>query len=180
MSTQTSSSRRKKNLFCSVVYEAISRSVSCFLVGILPWVQCTVSVEKLNGEFSHAWLYEAQEKPRSTTLASWRLVRLPASCTSSKKWAQHFSEDVAIVTKELRRKLGTFVEVSELFFGTKMEVATQLDQKLEFCSLKICDSQKKPRNVQSDLFTILLLIYHMVQWMKVNKTIGQSEIDDLE
>ena len=38
----------------------------------------------------------------------------------------------------------------------------------------------QPRNVQSDLFTILLLIYHMVQWMKVNKTIGQSEIDDLE
>ena len=72
------------------------------------------------------------------------------------------------------------MEVSELFPGTKMEVATQLGQKLEFCSLKICDSQKKPRNVQSDLFTILLLIYHMVQWMKVNKTIGQSEIDDLE
>ena len=109
----------EKNLFCSVVYEAISRSVSCFLVGILPWVQCTVSVEKLNGEFSHAWLYEAQEKPRSTTLASWRLVRLPASCTSSKKWAQHFSEDVAIVTKELRRQIGTFWKFRNFFSEQK-------------------------------------------------------------
>ena len=67
-----------------------------------------------------------------------------------------------------------------------MEVlATQLDKNsAEFCSLKICDSltQKKikPRRVQSDLFTILLLIYHMVQWMKVKGTIGQSEELDLE
>ena len=76
-----------------------------------------------------------------------------------------------------------------------MEVlATQLDKNsdnkipAEFCSLKICDSlppiqtqKKKPRRVQSDLFTILLLIYHMVQWMKVKGTIGQSaESDDFD
>lgn len=75
-----------------------------------------------------------------------------------------------------------------------MEVlATQLDKNSEnkippeFCSLKICDSlppiqtqKKKPRRVQSDLFTILLLIYHMVQWMKVKGTIGQSEEPDFD
>ena len=52
-------------------------------------------------------------------------------------------------------------------------------QNDQFCSLKICDktlkTAKKKRNVQSDIFTILLLIYHTVQWMKVKNTVGQSE-----
>ena len=66
-----------------------------------------------------------------------------------------------------------------------MEVAAKLEnseKENNFCSLKICDNSsqflkkpKKKRNVQSDIFTILLLIYHMVQWMKIRRTIGQSE-----
>ena len=59
-----------------------------------------------------------------------------------------------------------------------MEVV-KLQNDSSFCSLKICDktlkSAKKKRNVQSDIFTILLLIYHTVQWMKVKNTLGQSE-----
>ena len=49
-----------------------------------------------------------------------------------------------------------------------------------------CDTTKKSqivskrpnRNVFSDLFTILILIYHMAEWIKVNRTSGQSQQDD--
>jgi len=36
------------------------------------------------------------------------------------------------------------------------------------------------RNLNTDFFTILLLVYHMVQWMKVTRTHGQSHQEEDE
>ena len=45
---------------------------------------------------------------------------------------------------------------------------------------QLCDHHFvfKRRNFHYDFFTILLLTYHMVQWMKVTSTRGQSYQDD--
>merc|ERR1712223_2289185 len=39
-------------------------------------------------------------------------------------------------------------------------------------------SSTRRRNLHHDFFTILLLTYHMVQWMKVTSTRGQSYQED--
>ena len=36
------------------------------------------------------------------------------------------------------------------------------------------------RNLNTDFFTILLLVYHMVQWIKVTRTHGQSHQEEDE
>merc|ERR1712242_118572 len=59
----------------------------------------------------------------------------------------------------------------------------------ELKKAQLCDShhpfaavfkqgQGSTRNLHHDFFTILLLTYHMVQWMKVTSTRGQSYQED--
>ena len=43
-----------------------------------------------------------------------------------------------------------------------------------------CNNISVKRNLNTDFFTILLLVYHMVQWIKVTRTNGQSHQDDEE
>ena len=40
--------------------------------------------------------------------------------------------------------------------------------------------QRSKRNLQTDFFITLLLVYHMVQWIKVTRTNGQSHQEDDE
>ena len=79
------------------------------------------------------------------------------------------------------------------YVATTMESTLQnvnKNSRLKSQAAKICDTHsstlithqfyntKKPRNLYYDLFTVLLLTYHMVQWMKVTTTQGQSYQDD--
>lgn len=43
---------------------------------------------------------------------------------------------------------------------------------------KVLVKKQQPRNLNSDFFTILLIVYHMVQWIKVTRTYGQSQQQD--
>ena len=36
------------------------------------------------------------------------------------------------------------------------------------------------RSLGSEIFTILIIVYHMVQWIKVNRNLGQSYQEDEE
>ena len=45
---------------------------------------------------------------------------------------------------------------------------------------KCISNSTMKRNLNTDFFTILLLVYHMVQWFKVTRTNGQSHQDDEE
>ena len=42
------------------------------------------------------------------------------------------------------------------------------------------NSGQSKRNLQTDFFITLLLVYHMVQWIKVTRTNGQSHQEDDE
>ena len=57
-----------------------------------------------------------------------------------------------------------------------MENLAILDNASQICDLK----QKKvvKRQLKSDFFIMMLIIYHMVQWIKVNRSSGSQSEDE--
>ena len=44
--------------------------------------------------------------------------------------------------------------------------------------VKPTNTKTSSRKIGSDFFTILIIVYHMVQWIKVNRSQGQSYQDE--
>merc|ERR1712018_561065 len=68
--------------------------------------------------------------------------------------------------------------------NTKSAVCDNNSATLSLTKTSTCLQNNKnagtKRNLNTDFFTILLLVYHMVQWIKVTRTRGQSHQDDDE
>ena len=58
--------------------------------------------------------------------------------------------------------------------------ATLSLSKTSTCLQHSPNSGPSKRNLQTDFFITLLLVYHMVQWIKVTRTNGQSHQEDDE
>jgi len=58
--------------------------------------------------------------------------------------------------------------------------ATLSLSKTSTCLQHSPNSGQSKRNLQTDFFITLLLVYHMVQWIKVTRTNGQSHQEDDE